>query len=401
MAQRARHPLPQAVQRWWAAGIVVAMALAGCSSGGGSTTQSVPHRGVPALQRVGRFDHPVYVAQPPRGEDGPLYVVEREGRLRAILPDGSPQPRPVLDIHRRVYTQGEGAMISVAFPHDFESSRLFYVTYAGRDHRLHLDEFRMAPDGLRASPSSRRPVLAIDHPNDVHWGGLATFGPDGLLYLSTGDGGPPYPIPTTSQDPGSLLGKILRIDPRRAGGRPYTVPRGNPFVGRRGADQVLALGLRNPWRYSFDSKTGDLWIGDVGDFVQEEIDHLPAAAVAGANFGWPNLEGTAPKLEPKAPPGAIPPVLTYERTGKPDDPYCAVTGGYVERDPAVPSLGGRYLYGDFCKGVIRSLKPDRGHVRDDRSTGLEVPKLASFGEDASGRLYAVSLDGPVYRIVER
>jgi hypothetical protein len=259
----------------------------------------------------------------------------------------------------------------------------------------------MAPDGLRASPSSRRQVLAIDHPNDVHWGGLAAFGSDRLLYLGTGDGGPPYPIPTTSQDPGSLLGKLLRIDPRRAGRRPYTLPRDNPFVGRRGADQVLALGLRNPWRYSFDSKTGDLWIGDVGDFAQEEVDHLPAAGVAGANFGWPNLEGTAPKLEPKAPPGAIPPVLTYKRTGKPDDPYCAVTGGYVERDPAVPTLRGRYLYGDFCKGVIRSLKPDRGRVRDDRSTGLEVPKLASFGEDASGRLYAVSLDGPVYRIVER
>jgi glucose/arabinose dehydrogenase len=401
MAQKARHPLTQAVRRSWAAGIVVVMALAGCSSGGGSTTQSVAHRGIPALQRVGRFDQPVYVAQPPRGEDGPLYVVEREGRVRAILPDGSLQPRPVLDIRRRVYTQGEGAMISVAFPHDFESSRLFYLTYAGRDHRLHLDEFRMAPDGLRASPSSRRQVLAIDHPNDVHWGGLAAFGSDRLLYLGTGDGGPPYPIPTTSQDPGSLLGKLLRIDPRRAGRRPYTLPRDNPFVGRRGADQVLALGLRNPWRYSFDSKTGDLWIGDVGDFAQEEVDHLPAAGVAGANFGWPNLEGTAPKLEPKAPPGAIPPVLTYKRTGKPDDPYCAVTGGYVERDPAVPSLRGRYLYGDFCKGVIRSLKPDRGRVRDDRSTGLEVPKLASFGEDASGRLYAVSLDGPVYRIVER
>ncbi len=358
------------------------------------------------MQLIGKFDAPVYVTQPPAG-GGTLYVVERAGRVRAVAPDGAVAPRPFLDIHRLVSTTGEAGLLSLAFAPDYGRSGRVYVDYADRDGRERVVEYRRPPGEDSVDPGSARDILTIPHPNFVHWSGLLVFGPDDHLYIGVGDGGPDYPIPTTSQEQGSLLGKILRIDPcgatkaaaRCAGGRPYTVPRTNPYVGRPGRDEVYALGLRNPWRYSIDPNTGDLWIGDVGDFTQEEIDHVAPRAAAGANFGWPDLEGTAQTKSDVKAPGSIRPVLTYSRTGKPNDPNCAVTGGYVVRDPELPSLEGSYLYGDFCRGQIRSFELRDGQARDDRPTGLTVPRLDSFGEDARGGLYAVSLDGSVYRLM--
>jgi glucose/arabinose dehydrogenase len=328
-------------------------------------------------------------------------VVERPGRIQAVAPDGRVARRPFLDIHSEVSTEGEAGLLSVAFAPDYERSGLLYVDYGDRDGHERVVEYRRRSGGDSVDPGSRRDVLTIPHPNFVHWGGLLVFGPDGHLYIGVGDGGPDYPIPATAQDRDSLLGKILRIDPRPAGGLPYSVPHENPFVGRPGADEVFAMGLRNPWRYSFDSKTRDLWIGDVGDFTQEEIDHVASREAAGANFGWPDLEGTAQTKSDIKAPGSIPPVLIYKRTGKPNEPNCAVTGGYVVRDPGLPSLDGRYLYGDFCNGSLRSFELAGHHASDDRPAGLAVPRLASFAEDASGHLYAVSLDGPVYRVTER
>ena len=379
--------------------LVVALVAAGCGGSG-----QPPPRGL-GLQLIGKFDDPVYVTQPPDG-GGTLYVVERAGRVRAVAPDGGVAPRPFLDIDRLVSTTGEAGLLSLAFAPDYERSGRLYVDYADRDGRERVVEYRRPPGEDSVDPGSARDILTIPHPNFVHWSGLLAFGPGDHLYIGVGDGGPDYPIPATSQERGSLLGKILRIDPCRGtkaagrclGGRPYTVPRTNPYVGRRGRDEVYALGLRNPWRYSIDPKTGDLWIGDVGDFTQEEIDHVGARAAAGANFGWPDLEGTAQTKSDVKAPGSIRPVLTYGRTGKPNDPNCAVTGGYVVRDPELPSLEGRYLYGDFCRGQIRSFELRGGRARDDRPIGLTVPRLDSFGEDAGGRLYAVSLDGSVYRL---
>jgi glucose/arabinose dehydrogenase len=355
------------------------------------------------LQLIGKFEDPVYVTQP-RGGDT-LYIVERAGRVQAVAPDGQVAPRPFLDIHRLVSTMGEAGLLSLAFAPDYERSGRVYVDYADRHGHERIVEYRRRPGEDSLDPGSARGLLTIPHPNFVHWAGLLVFGPDDDLYVGVGDGGPDYPIPATSQEPGSLLGKILRIDPcpgakvrRCTDGRPYTVPRTNPYVGRPGRDEVYALGLRNPWRYSIDPTTGDLWIGDVGDFTQEEIDHVAARHAAGANFGWPNLEGTAQTKSDVKAPGSTRPVLTYRRTGKPSDPNCAVTGGYVVRDPELPTLEGRYAYGDFCKGQIRSLELRDGRSADDRPTGLTVPRLASFGTDADGRLYAVSLDGAVYRL---
>jgi glucose/arabinose dehydrogenase len=383
---------------------VLALGASGCGDSGAPTPRGLH------LERIGRFEEPLFLAQP-RGGDGTIYVVERAGRVRAVEPGGDVAAKPFLDVRDRVRAKAEGGLLSLAFAPDYTRSSRLYVAYSGRDGRFHVDEYRGSASLGEIDPARRSEVLAIAHPNDIHWGGQLAFGPGGHLYVATGDGGPDYPIPVTSQQRDGLLGKILRIDPAARPGGPYRVPSDNPYVGRPGADEVYALGLRNPWRFSIDATTGDLWIGDVGDFTQEEIDRVAAQDAAGANFGWPDLEGTAQTKSDVKAPNSIRPVVTYRRSGKPNDPNCAVTGGYVVRDRDLPSLYGRYLYGDFCKGQIRSLRlrgaGAREHrptgftaAREDRPTGLNVPRLVSFAEDADGRIYAISLDGPVYRLAE-
>jgi glucose/arabinose dehydrogenase len=361
------------------AALIVAMAAAlllpECGGSGDDTATvnrpAPPRKGDQLeLVRLGRFSSPVLLLQQPSTKK--LFVVEREGSVVPV--DGG---RPLLDISERVSTEGEAGMLSAVFAPD---GRRLYVAYSGRDAHTHVDEFEVA-----TGETERREVLTIPHPNFVHWGGLLAFGPDRRLYMGTGDGGPPYPIPDTAQDPDSLLGKLLRIDPET------------------GNAKVVAMGLRNPWRYSFDRKTGDIWIGDVGDFTQEEVDHVAFDDLDGSNFGWPELEGTedtTSDLHAKGP--LTDPVLTYERTGKSDDPVCAVTGGFVVRDPDLPGLAGDYVYGDFCQGMIRAAPVTKdGGLGRERRTGLRLESLASFAEDEAGHLYAISLAGPVYRLVQR
>ena len=231
------------------------------------------------------------------------------------------------------------------------------------------------------TPSSRRELLAIDHPNEVHWGGHLEFDDEGALYLSTGEGGPVAPRPLVSQDPGSPLGKLFRLDPDAAKPEP----------------EMIALGLRNPWQFSIDGT--DIWIGDVGDFQQEEVDLASTEVTEPPNYGWPILEGTAETgVEDKGEP-LVDPVLTYERTGKPDDPNCAITGGHIVRDPALEPLVGRYIYADYCRGVIESAKPSGEGLGEPEPTGLELLRIASFAQDADGHSYAVALTGKVYRLV--
>jgi glucose/arabinose dehydrogenase len=361
--------------------LAVASALAltvGCG-GGDDEAPARTTAPEPALESVGEFREPIFLAEPPGG-DGTLYVAERAGTVRAIAPDGEIRAKPVLDLSDDVDTEGEGGLFSLAFAPDGTG---VYVSYSATG-RLVVERFEWNAEAAEADASSRRELLAIPHPNPIHWGGLLLFGPEGELYLGTGEGGPVFPIPSRAHDPRSPLGKLLRLDPRT----------GDP--------EVVALGLRNPWRYSFDRKAGDLWIGDVGDFTEEEVNHLSAREMEGADFGWPAREGTAPtKSELRPSPGAIDPVLTYSRSGRDDDPRCAITGGYVVRDPALTSLRGKYLYADFCEGEIMAFPARTRHPRRDREpTGLNVPRLASFAEDADGRIYVISLDGPVYRITE-
>ena len=355
-------------------------------------------RGV-RLVRVGTFSSPLYVTAPP-GDRRRVFVVEQGGRIMVVR-DGRTLRRPFLDIRSQVTAGGEQGLLSLAFAPDYARSGRFYVYFTDRAQRERIVEYRRATAD-RADPGSARVVLVMADPEPNHNGGLLVFGPDRLLYVGTGDGGgadDQHGPRGNGQDLGSLLGKILRIDPRSSGGRPYTSPRSNPFAGRAGARrEIYAYGLRNPWRFSFDRRTGDLAIADVGQNAVEEVDFVRRGRGRGANFGWRPFEGRRRNFAEPAP-GAIFPVITHTHAAG----FCSITGGYVVRDRGVPALFGRYVYGDLCEGRVRAarLRPGR------RTRGRIVPRLrkvdslSSFGEDARGRVYAVSLAGPVYRIAAR
>jgi glucose/arabinose dehydrogenase len=349
------------------------------------------------LQKLGDFDQPLYVTQPP-GDRSDLFVVEQTGRVEVITPSGT-SSTPFLDLHDQVSCCGEQGLLSIAFAPDYERSGLVYADYTDHAGDTRVVEFRRSKkDPLTVDPSSARVVLRVPQPFPNHNGGLLMFGPDGLLYIGLGDGGSEGDPDRNGQNLETLLGKILRIDPRQSGGRAYTVPSSNPFASRSGArPEIYAYGLRNPWRFSFDRSTGDLAIADVGQDAVEEVDFVRKDRGRGANFGWRPWEGRSRNFDEPAP-GAIFPVITHQHS----DGFCSITGGYVVRDRGVPGLYGRYVYGDFCESRIRAATLRAGH----RTTGkvLSLPKvgaLSSFGEDASGRVYATSLNGPVYRLAAR
>jgi glucose/arabinose dehydrogenase len=383
--------------------------LAACGSGGSEppATDAAPTEPAPAaragkgvrLVEVGRFAAPLYVTAPP-GDRRRVMVVEQGGRI-VVVRDGRRRARPFLDLRSRVLAGGERGLLSLAFAPDYASSGRLYVYFTGRDARQHVVELRRA-SADRADPSTAREVLSMDDPEDNHNGGLLLFGPDRHLYIGTGDGGggnDQHGARGNAQDLGSLLGKILRIDPAASGGRPYTVPASNPFVRRSGArPEVYAYGLRNPWRFSFDRRTGDLSIGDVGQDAVEEVDFVRRGRGAGANFGWRPWEGTRRNFDEPAP-GAVRPVLEHTHT----QGWCSVTGGVVVRDPRVPALAGRYVFGDLCQGRLRVARLRAGRRADDRELpGVRrIDQLSSFGEDALGRVYVTSSAGPVFRLAPR
>jgi glucose/arabinose dehydrogenase len=347
-----------------------------------------------ALEEVGEFSDPVFVTQPEG--DKSLYVVEQTGKIIRVAPSG--KKSTFLDIANEITAGGEQGLLSVAFAPDFARSGLFYVDYTNRNGDTRVVEYK-AKKG-RADERSARTLLAVQQPYANHNGGLLIFDDAGNLLIGLGDGGSANDPERNGQDLGALLGKILRIDPSRPakGGKDYSIPKDNPFASEQGArPEVLAYGLRNPWRFSFDRETGALWIGDVGQDSLEEIDVLTEPGSQDSNFGWSAFEGTERFNDDQEAPNAIDPVLTYGR-----DLGCSVTGGYVVRDRALESLYGRYLYADFCQGQLRSFTAadaERGEATDDRALGLQVPSISSFGEDQKGRIYAVSLDGPVFRLV--
>jgi glucose/arabinose dehydrogenase len=388
---------------------VVALVL-GCAGGDGSSSQATPTaeparpaspaRGTQEagarrvrLQPVGRFSSPIYVTAP-REDTDRLFVVERAGRIR-VLVNGRKRSAPFLDIRGLVSTGGERGLLSMAFAPDYASSGRFYVYFTDNRGDIRIEEFRRA-SADRAARRSRRTVLRVGHRRySNHNGGQLQFGPDGFLYAGTGDGGGGGDPFRSGQSLRTDLGKLLRIDPRAGGGRSFRVPANNPFRGRRGArPEIWAYGLRNPWRFSFDRGAGSLVIADVGQDSQEEVDFV--ARGRGANFGWSVFEGRRRFRGGSARRHARPVLVKGHGSG-----WCSIVGGYVVRDPALPALRGRYVYGDLCRSGIRSVRLTRGRARGDRGTGLNVSSLVSFGEDAAGRLYAVSLGGRVYRFVPR
>ena len=347
------------------------------------------------LKQVATFDEPTYVTGPP-GDPSRVFVLERGGQVMLLL-NGRRQSRPFLSIGA-VSTQGgdEQGLLGLAFAPDYAKSGVFYVDYTLADNDIVVAQYRRsAGDANVADPASARRVLSIDHHTFTnHNGGQLAFGPEGDLYIGVGDGGSEGDPDGNGQSTSTLLGKILRIDPSPDGG--YTIPHGNPFAGHGSRPEIWAYGLRNPWRFSFDRATGDLAIGDVGQDQQEEIDFAPRGTGAGANYGWSVWEGNR-RNKPGAAPGAIRPVLIAPHT----DGYCAIIGGYVVRDRSLPSLYGRYLFGDFCHPQIESVKLARGHASRPRATGLSVEATSSLGQDASGHIYVTSLRGPLYRILAR
>ncbi|HVY78131.1 MAG TPA: PQQ-dependent sugar dehydrogenase [Solirubrobacterales bacterium] len=356
-----------------------------------------------ALKRIGSFDDPTYVTGSP-AYPRLVFVVEQAGRV-AVLHGGRKLPRPFLDIRDLVSAGGERGLLSIAFPPNYRRSGRFYAYYTDRNGNIRVDEFKRSSP-TRARASSRRAVIEIAHPvNANHNGGQLQFLGD-LLYLGTGDGGSGGDPPNNAQNRESLLGKLLRIDPRPGGGRSYTVPSDNPFVGGPGRDEIYSYGLRNPFRFSFDTASASqprIAIGDVGQNRFEELDYTTVAAARGANFGWDAFEGYHPYEEENGgtpdPGGTTKPIMAYGRDR--DGGSCTIIGGYAVGPGGPAPLRGRYVYTDYCSGVIRSLVPHLRRAGDDRRTGLEVPSPTSFGEDGHGRIYVCSQQGEVFRLVAR
>jgi glucose/arabinose dehydrogenase len=363
------------------------------SAGGGLT-----------LKKIGEFDHPTYVAGAP-GFPKLLFVVEQPGRIE-VLRGGRRLRRPFLDIRSLVgYDGDERGLLSIAFPPDYAQSGRFYAYYTDNGGNIRVAEFHRR-SAVRAARDSIRTVIEIPHPvNANHNGGQLQF-LGNLLYFGTGDGGSGGDPPNNAQNKDVLLGKLLRIDPRPSGSQPYTVPAENPFVGRPGRDEIYSYGLRNPFRFSFDTRDAQeprIAIADVGQDRFEELDYTTVAAASGANFGWDAFEGFAPYMDENSgtadPGGTTKPIMAYPHSR--DGGSCSIIGGYVVGPGGPPALRGRYLYTDYCSGVLRSLVPSLSRASDDRRTGLTVASPTSFGEDDRGRIYVCSQEGPVYRLVPR
>jgi glucose/arabinose dehydrogenase len=378
----------------------LALVAAGCGGGGSSDVTETPPGAAAGkglkLVKIGRFDEPVYLTAPPEDEKR-RFVVEQAGRIRVVR---GRTVRTFLDIRGRVTSGSEQGLLSMAFSPDYATSRRFYVYYTGNDGDQRIVAFHAATEN-RADKGSARLVLKMADPESNHNGGLLLFGPDRRMYVGTGDGGGAgdrHGARGNGQNKDSLLGKILRINPARSGEHPYTIPADNPFVGGGGRPEIYSYGLRNPWRFSFDRATGDLVIGDVGQDAVEEIDYAKrdAGAGSGVNFGWRVFEGDDRYARGESAPGAVGPVMTFSHSAG----NCSITGGVVVRDRSVSAAYGRYLFGDFCKGDILSAKLATPRTTAAR-TGLRVDSVSSFGEDARGRVYVISLNGPVYRLAAK
>ena len=324
------------------------------------------------LVRVaGGFSTPIFATQAP-GEPKRLYVVEQPGRIR-VVENGKVRATPFLDIRGLVSSGGEQGLLGLAFPPDYARSRVFYVNYSARANGATVVARYRVRSG-RAVPASATTILRVSQPYSNHNGGHLVFGPDRYLWVGLGDGGSGGDPENRAQNMETLLGKMFRLDVRRASPQP----------------EIVALGLRNPWRYSFDRRTGDLWIGDVGQNAVEEIDRWPRPGTELVNFGWDVYEGSS-RFEDKAlgPGRLVQPVAEYGHGGG-----CSVTGGYVYRGPAIPRISGRYVFGDYCSGNIWSMPAAGGPARLE---SVRLAGLSSFGEGLRGELYAVSHEGAVYR----
>ncbi len=322
-----------------------------------------------------------------------LFVIEQRGTIR-IIQAGVLLPEPFLDIQGRVVDRGnEQGLLGLAFHPHYAANGRFFVNYTGSGGDTVISRFQVSTDPNLADPESEAVLIRIPQPYGNHNGGHLAFGPDGLLYIGTGDGGSAGDPEGNAQNPFSLLGKMLRLDVDYS--QPYAIPAGNPYVNGGGLLEIWALGLRNPWRYSFDRLTGELFIGDVGQNLWEEIDYLPPSHSGGANFGWDFWEGSHP-FEGDPPESLLPvfPIWEYDHASG-----CSVTGGVVYRG-AFPAWNGVYLYGDFCSGLIWGLLRDQAGAWQNQLLFETGAQITTFGEDEAGEVYFADRRGTVFKLVK-
>jgi glucose/arabinose dehydrogenase len=369
----------------------------------GTTVPAAPSSASIALTAIASgLERPVFITSAHDGT-GRMFIVEQGGRV-LVLKDATVLATPLLDLSSVVSKGGEQGLLGLAFHPSFASNRRFYVNYTNRYGDTVIREYRTSttsPD--RVESGSGRTVLTIDQPYANHNGGMLAFGPDGYLYIATGDGGGAGDPGNRAQSINSLHGKILRINVNgKTSSRGYLVPSSNPYVGRTGLDEIWQRGLRNPWRFSFDRSTGSLWIGDVGQGRYEEVNRAnrtSTGAGRGFNWGWRVMEGTE-CYRPSSgcsTSGKRVPLSQYSHASY---GRCSVTGGYVYRGSAIPALAGYYLFGDFCSGEVLAVKAD-SYTPASRIT-LRGPGsgrlISSFGEGQDGELYVVDLRGTIFLV---
>ena len=361
--------------------VLAGAVLVAAACGGGSAATTGPQStqaGTARIAVVARgLSSPVGIAAP-RSERGRMYVVEQQGTIRVIV-GGRVRSGAFLDVRNRIVSGGEQGLLGLAFHPSYARNHRFYVDYTDRNGDTNVVEYRSNAAGTAAIPSSARRILFVDQPYANHNGGHLAFGPDGFLYVGMGDGGSGGDPEDRAQNMKQRLGKLLRIDVNRS---PVRV-------------SIAALGLRNPWAFSFDRANGDLWIGDVGQGSIEEVDWIPRSQLAKLqNYGWDIYEGTS-KFEdtPQGPGRLVMPVAQYSHSEG-----CSITGGVVYRGKAVKSYVGRYIYGDYCSGTIWTLKLSGGKATDARREQFQVSNLTAFAEDAANELYIASGSGTIYRL---
>ena len=378
---------------------VVAFVLAACGDGPSSPADNPDPVGPDSIplgfQTVATgLTSPLYVTSPPG--DPRLFVVEQNGRVR-IVANGTLVAPPFLDLRSRVSFGGERGLLSIAFHPQYATNGFFFVNFTDTRGDTRVERFHVSSNPDVADAATSTLILTVAQPFANHNGGLVLFGPDGMLYIGMGDGGSGGDPMGNGQNRNALLGKLLRIDVN--GALPYVVPSTNPFVGQTGArPEIWALGLRNPWRFTFDRPSGLLYVADVGQDVHEEI-NVVSASLAGANYGWNTMEGSA-CYSPRT--GCTQTNLTLPVVDYTHAEGCSVTGGLVYRGTRLPELVGRYFYSDYCGGWLRSFRVVNGAVTSRRE--WDVPKLdspTSFGQDSGGELYVTVAGGTVYRIVRR
>ena len=370
------------------------LVLLGCDSGGSLAEPGPPVEGVRLEEVVSDLERPVDIASPP--DDDRLFVLEQPGRIR-IIRDGNVLPEPFLDITSRVGSSGnEQGLLGIAFHPDYASNGHFYINFTDTGGDTRIERYRVSADNPdRADAGSAYLIIGYEQPHRNHNGGQLLFGPDGMLYIPTGDGGSGGDPDGHGQNLESLLGKMLRIDVD--GGDPYAIPRDNPFVGRSDVrPEIWAYGLRNPWRVAFDAPDNLLYIADVGQNAYEEVSVVEADE-GGLNFGWNIMEGSH-CFEPRilcSRDGLVLPVIEYPRSQG-----ISITGGYVYRGEAIPELRGRYLYADFGQSWIRALRYQGAGAVDDSELEMDgVNQITTFGVDRHGEMYVATLTGTIYKFV--